>query len=133
MQYRILERKRKGKWDVGKGAVLCLVTRSCPMDCSPPASSVHAILQARILEWVAMPSSRGPTNPGIEPRPFALQEDCLPSEPLRKGAAAAKSLRVQLCARQPTRLRHPWDSPGKKEHWSGSPFPSPMHESKKGK
>ena len=30
-----------------------------PMDCSPPGSSVHGILQTRILEWVAMPSSRG--------------------------------------------------------------------------
>ena len=29
------------------------------MDCSPPGSSVHGILQARTLEWVAMPSSRG--------------------------------------------------------------------------
>ena len=29
-----------------------------PMDCSPPGSSVHGILQARILEWVAMPSSQ---------------------------------------------------------------------------
>ena len=33
------------------------------MDCSPPASSVHGILQARILEWVAMPSSRGSSWP----------------------------------------------------------------------
>ena len=30
-----------------------------PVDCSPPGSSVHGILQARILEWVAMVSSRG--------------------------------------------------------------------------
>ena len=30
-----------------------------PMDCSQPGSSVHGILQAKILEWVAMPSSRG--------------------------------------------------------------------------
>ena len=30
-----------------------------PMDCSPPGSSAHGILQARILEWVSMPSSRG--------------------------------------------------------------------------
>ena len=30
-----------------------------PVDCSPPGSSVHGILQARILEWVAMPFSRG--------------------------------------------------------------------------
>ena len=29
------------------------------MDCSPPGSSVHGILQARILEWVAIFSSRG--------------------------------------------------------------------------
>ena len=35
----------------------CL-TLSDPMDCSPPGSSVHGILQARVLEWVAMPSSR---------------------------------------------------------------------------
>ena len=37
-----------------------------PMDHSPPGSSVHAILQARILEWVAMPSCRGSPDPGIE-------------------------------------------------------------------
>ena len=35
------------------------LTLSDPMDCSPPGSSVHGIFQARILEWVAMPSSRG--------------------------------------------------------------------------
>ena len=34
-----------------------------PMDCSPPGSSVHGILQARILEWVDMPSSRGSSQP----------------------------------------------------------------------
>ena len=34
-------------------------TPSNPMDCSPPGSSVHGILQARILEWVAIPFSRG--------------------------------------------------------------------------
>ena len=33
------------------------------MDCSPPDSSVHGILQTRILEWVAMPSSRGSSWP----------------------------------------------------------------------
>ena len=35
-----------------------------PVDCSPPGSSVHGILQARILEWVTMPFSRGPSRPG---------------------------------------------------------------------
>ena len=34
-----------------------------PMGCSPPGSSVHGILQARMLEWVAMPSSRGFSPP----------------------------------------------------------------------
>ena len=40
------------------GPTLCY-----PMDCSPPGSSVHGILQARILEWVAMSSSRGSSQP----------------------------------------------------------------------
>ena len=44
-----------------------LVTQSCPTlhdptDCSPPGSSVHGILQARTLEWVAIPFSRGPSQ-----------------------------------------------------------------------
>ena len=45
-------------------ALVCLFAQSCPtlcdpMDCSPPGSSVHGILQASILEWVAMPYSQG--------------------------------------------------------------------------
>ena len=45
-----------------------LVAQSCPtlcdpMDCSSPGSPVHGISQARILEWVAMPSSRGSSQP----------------------------------------------------------------------
>ena len=34
-----------------------------PMDCSPPAFSVHGTHQARILDWVAMPSTRRPSRP----------------------------------------------------------------------
>ena len=52
-----------------------------PMDCSPPVFSVHGIVQARILEWVAMPSSRDLPKPGIEPMStpsLALQSDSLP-------------------------------------------------------
>ena len=46
----------------------CLVAKWCltllwPHGCSLPGSSVHGILQARILEWVAMPSSRGASWP----------------------------------------------------------------------
>ena len=47
------------------------------MDCSPPGSSVHGILQARILEWVAITISRDLPNPGTEPRSPALQVDSL--------------------------------------------------------
>ena len=38
-----------------------------PIDCSPPGSSVHGILQTRILEWVAKPFSRESSRLGIEP------------------------------------------------------------------
>ena len=51
------------------------------MDSSPPGSSVHGILQARMLEWVAIAFSRGSSNPGIELRSPSLQADSLPSEP----------------------------------------------------
>ena len=42
------------------------------MDCSPPGFSVHGILQARILEWVAMPTTGDLPNPGIKPMPFTF-------------------------------------------------------------
>ena len=50
------------------GAHKCSVVQSCPtlcdpLDCSPPDSSVHGILQARILEWVAISSSRRSSRP----------------------------------------------------------------------
>ena len=47
---------------------------------SPPGSSVHGILQARILEWVAIPFSGDLPNPGIEPGSPALQANSLLSE-----------------------------------------------------
>ena len=66
--------------------VKVLVTQLCltlcsPMDCSPAGSSVHEILQAGILEWVAVPSSRYLPDLGMEPRSLALQADSLPSKP----------------------------------------------------
>ena len=53
-------------------------TQSCPalcdrMDCSPPGSSVHGILQARALGWVAIPFSGGSSRPEIEPGSPTLQ------------------------------------------------------------
>ena len=47
-----------------KALVTLLYLTLCnPMDCSPPGSSVHGILQARILKWVAIPFSRGSSQP----------------------------------------------------------------------
>ena len=43
-------------------AQLCL-TLCNPMDCSPPGFSVYGIVQARILEWIAIPFSRGTSQP----------------------------------------------------------------------
>ena len=60
------------------------------MDCSPSGSSVHGILQARILEWVAMPSSRGSSDPGVKRRSPTLQADSLPFELPRKLLANEK-------------------------------------------
>ena len=52
------------------------------MDCSLPGSSVHGILQARILSRLSFPSPGDLPDPGIEPRSPALQADFLPSDPL---------------------------------------------------
>ena len=62
--------------------VSVLVTQSyltlCdPMHCSLPGSSIHGILQGRILEWVAIPFSSGSSQPGMEPGSPAMQEDSL--------------------------------------------------------
>ena len=61
-----------------------VVSDSLQHGCTPPGSSVHGILQARILEWVAIPSPGELPDPGIEPGSPALQEDSLPSEPPEK-------------------------------------------------
>ena len=50
-------------WTVTHHAPLLCLTLCNPMDCSPPRSSVHGILQAGILECVAMPSSKGSSWP----------------------------------------------------------------------
>ena len=67
-------------------AVSYLVAQSCmtlwdPMDCSPPGSSVTGILQARILEWFAIPPPGDLPNPEFKPRFPSLQADSLMCEP----------------------------------------------------
>ena len=65
VMYLILKKATEGlKWSFA-----CMLRCSShvwlcnPVNCSPPSSSVHGILQARILEWVATPSSRGSSRP----------------------------------------------------------------------
>ena len=52
-----------------------------PMGCSPPGSSIHGISQARIPEWVAIPSPGDLPDPGIEPGSPTVQAAFLSSEP----------------------------------------------------
>ena len=71
-------------WSIGGGGGL--ITKSCPTLETPrtkslPGSSVHGILEARILEWVAIPSPGDLPHPGTESRSSALQADSLLSEP----------------------------------------------------
>ena len=71
---------------ISERKVKVLVTQSCltfcsPADCGPPGSSVHGILPARTLEWVAMPFSRGSSWHRDRTGSPALQADSLLSEP----------------------------------------------------
>ena len=73
-------------WILYISLVKVLVTQLCltlwdPMDCIPLDSSVHGILQARILEWVAILLSRGLSWPRDQTGSPALQMDPLLSEP----------------------------------------------------
>ena len=62
-------KRESGKNTTCRGWIPCVLHHSVvssslqPPDCSQPGSSVHGILQARILDWVAMPSSRGSSQP----------------------------------------------------------------------
>ena len=65
-----------------------------PKDCSPPGSSVHGSLQTRILEWVAMSSSKGwifPTQ-GSNPHLLHCRQILLPTEPPRES-----NININLC------------------------------------
>ena len=69
-----------------------------PRDCSLPGSSVHRILQARILEWVAIPFSRGSSQPRDWTQVSCLQADTLSSEP--PGSDFIQTTQVQFLGRE---------------------------------
>ena len=97
---------------------VCL-TLCGPMDCGPPLSAVHGILQKRILEWVAIPFSRGSSQPKdltqvscIAGRFFtiwATREACC----CCCWVTSVVSDSVRPHGQQPTRLLCPWDFSGK--------------------
>ena len=77
-----------------------LVAQSCPTLCSLPGSSVHGITQTRILEWAAIPFSRGSSQPRVEPRSPTLQADCLsakaPGKPVLKNTPGIISVNLSV-------------------------------------
>ena len=85
-------------------AIMCTPLQSCltlcnPMDCSPPGSSVHGILQARILKWVPCPPAEELSDPGMEPMSLvspALQVNSLPTEPPGKPKAIILQLKKYI-------------------------------------
>ena len=74
------------------------VAQSCPTLCNPMDYTVHGILQARILEWVAFPSSRGSSQPTDWIGVFCTAGGCFTS----------------------------WASREDQEYWSGQPISSPV-------
>ena len=108
-----------------------LVALSCPtlcnsMDCSTPGSSVREIFQARVLEWVAISFFRGSSQPRDQTWVSYIAGRFFTIWALQKVPCVCLLLLLLLllshfshvgpCAthrRQPTRLPHPWDSPGK--------------------
>ena len=101
------------------------VTQSCltlcnHMDCSPPGSSVHGILQVRILEWVAIPFSRGPSWPQDQTQVFWIAGRFFTSWATREAQTLPVCVSLSVvsdflwsCGLGLTRLFCPWDSPGK--------------------
>ena len=93
-----------------------------PMDCSPPGSSVHGILQARILAWVARSSSRGSSQPRDRIHFFSVS--CIgtlplapPGKPVNLSCMFVSHSVMSNCLRlhglYPARFLCPWNSPCK--------------------
>ena len=101
-----------------------------PMDCSPPGSTVHGFLQARILEWVGISSSRGSSRPRDGTHFSCVSCTAggfFTAEPLTKLSSVQLLSCVQLFAtpwtvtcQAPLSMRF-----SRQEYWSGLPLPLP--------
>ena len=95
-------------------AVMCFVSQTCstlcnPTDCSPPGSSVHGILQARMLEWLPCPPPGiVPTqgwNPGLPQADSSASES--PGKPRNTGVGSLSLLQGVFPTQESNRrLRH---------------------------
>ena len=101
-----------------------LVIQSCltlcnPTECSPSGSSVHGILQARRLEWAAIPFSRGSSWPRDRTHisDICRQISLSPSSPAN----------INYCSRQASWAGEPWGNSGRKE-CSHLTVSTPYHE-----
>ena len=88
-----------------------------PLNCSPPVSSVHGILQARILEWVAIPFSRGSSQP--RDRTCISKVSCVGRQALLLRAAPGK-LKSTMLQFKNKRMHLPSGSPGLILHFQSS-------------
>ena len=93
-------------------AHLCL-TLCDPMDWSLPSSSVHGILQGRILEWVDIPSCRGSSQPRDQNCVFCTSGRFFTIWVIREAQKWIISSSIMSNPEMPTRLLCPWNSPGK--------------------
>ena len=94
-------------------------TLCCPIDCNLPGSSLHGIHQARILEWVAMPSSRGSSWTRDRTHVSHLLHWQM------GGGLVPKSCPTLGTPWTVARQVLPSMGFSRQENWSGLPFPSP--------
>ena len=95
------------------------------MDLSPPVSSVHGIFQARILEWVSMPSSRGSSQPRDSTQVSCIAGRFFSAEPPGKPphtVCESESRSVMSDSLRPHGLYSPWNSPGQNAGVVAFPF-----------
>ena len=117
---------------ISKVKVTLLVTQWCPalyksMHYGPAGSSVHGILQAGILEWVAVPFSKESSRPRDQTGFPVLQADSLPSEPPGKPQIYLNVLGSSVHVTQ--RWKPFWNNSNLKNQYSMSLEPLKMHSS----
>ena len=96
------------------------VTQSCLTLCYLMDYTVHGILQARILEWVAFPFSRGSSQPRNRTRVSGIAGRFFTNWGIREALGSPLCVSCSVMSDslwphglQPARLLHPWDFPGK--------------------